>query len=168
MNPSFLRAHLAIALGITGATPKPTEPDPEDPPRRLNEHGMPIFVIAGDDPRLPDLIHRMDAARLPREVVHLTDAQVTDLCRRHDASNSPVDVLPALPPRADMARLFEDPPVWHAHGEPRSKRPPPCAGHSRLGRPVRVGGEARRPGTADSEKRAKRKAAEKSRRRNRR
>ena len=174
MNPSFLRAHLAIALGLTGATPKPREPDPEDPPPGL----PPCVMVVG--PGSPELDRRIIMGNDTIEVVHLTDAQVTDLIHRHDASNNPVDETPALPPRPEwdqvlrafepaakdadraMAQLVK---VWP---QPQSKRPPPCAGHSRLGRPVRVGGEARRPGTADAEKRAKRKAAEKSRRRNRR
>lgn len=180
---SRLLADLVIALGIVELPRRRVaeirEPEPEDPPRQLNEHGMPIFAIAEDDPRLPDLMRRMNAARLPQEVLHITDTQADDPIRRFDASNNPVDVLPALPPLpgwtqalqafepaakgADraMAQLAK---VWP---QPQRK-PPPCAGHSRLGRPFRVGGESRRPGTADAEKRAKRKAAEKSRRRNRR
>lgn len=103
------------------------------------------------------------------EVMDPADPRLADPIRRHDASNSPVDETPALPPAPDMARLFADPPSWGANAGPKPQRkPPPCAGHSRLGRPFRVGGESRRPGTADAEKRAKRKAAEKSRRRNRR
>lgn len=121
---------------------------------------LPVFVIAENAARLPDLIHHMDAERLPREAIHLTDAQADDLIRRFDASNNLVDETPALPPAPDMARLFADPPSWGTNAGPM---PPPA------GKPGRRRTSSWRTETPEqrAEKRAKRKAAEKSRRRNR-
>ena len=126
----------------------------------------PRAMVVGAEP--PDLARRIASMDQPIDVLHITDAQADDLIRRFDASNNPVDALPALPPRPEWTQALQAfEPAVKVWPQPQRK-PPPCAGHSRLGRPFRVGGESRRPGTADAEKRAKRKAAAKSRRRNRR
>jgi hypothetical protein len=134
------------------------EPEPEDPP------ALPPHVMVIDSPS-PELVSRL---RDNHEVIVMR----TDDPRLADMMTHAEPVMPTLPPMPDMSEVFADPreAMTRSIRPPPARvesKPPPCAGHSRLGRPVRVGGEARRPGTADAEKRAKRKAAEKSRRRNR-
>lgn len=166
---SRLLADLVIALGNIGVPRSriiEIHPPPGLPPR--------VMVVGAE----PDLARRIASMNQPIDVLHITDAQAEDLIRRFDASNSPVDTLPALPPRPEWAEALQafEPAAKDAERAmaqlakvwPQPQRKPaPCAGHSRHGRPFRVGGETRRPGTADVDKRAKRKAAEKSRRRNR-
>ena len=125
---------------------------------------LPVFVMAADigSPELKRQLANIGDKSIM--LMQADDPRLADLMKR---VNEPV--FPVLPPLPDMRRLFEDPPAWNTailqgqfgqvFGIPIITTPKP--------KPRRASSWRIRTIEERADKRAKRKAAEKSRRRNR-
>lgn len=140
------------------------EPELEDPPSSLP---LRVMVVGPQSEATKHRISGMNDGLI--ELVDASDPRIDEAMRRLDASNSPVDTLPALPPLPEWDRALQafEPAAKDAEramAQLAKAWPQPPAG-----KPGRRRTSSWRIETPEqrADKRAKRKAAEKARRRNR-